>query len=124
MRRLVILILIAIAAWFGWKQYGVLFTKGPAHEAVIENRADRDMAAVRLKVGRQTFVKESLPDGERAEFPFRVTADASFELTWTWAGTSGEMSWSGGYVPRGPMPQRHVMTVDGEGAVLYRPENK
>ena len=79
---------------------------------------------MRLKVGRQTFVKESLPDGERAEFPFRVTEDASFELTWTWAEAPGEMSWSGGYVPRGPMAQRHLMTVDGDGSVLYRAENK
>jgi hypothetical protein len=124
MRRLLILVLIAAAAWFGWKHYGNLFTKGTTHEAVIENRSDRDMARVRLKVGRQTFVKESLPDGELVRFPFRVTEDTSFELTWGWAGASTEQSWSGGYVPRGPMVQRHVMTVDGDGSVLYRPENK
>jgi hypothetical protein len=124
MRRLLILILIAAAAWFGWKQYGDLFTKGPVHEAVIENRADRDMESVRLKVGRQTFVKESIPDGEQATFPFRVKEDASFELVWSWARSSEEVSWTGGYVPRGPMQQRHIMTVDGDGSVIYRAENR
>lgn len=124
MRRLIILVLIAAAAWFGWKQYGELFTKGPQHEAVIENRSDRAMTGVRLEVGGRSFVKESLPDGERATFPFRVTQDASFELAWNWGGSGGEASWSGGYVPRGPMAQRHLMTVDGDGSVIYRAENK
>ena len=124
MRRLIVLVLIAAAAWFGWRQYGDLFTKGPQHEAVVQNRSDRDMAAVRLEVGGKTFVKESLPDGEEAAFPFRVTADASFELAWEWRDLSGERTWSGGYVPRGPMAQRHVMTVDGDGSVIYRAENR
>lgn len=124
MRRLIVLILLALAIWFGWKQYGDRFTKGPEHVAVIQNRSDRDMAAVRLEVGGKTFVKESLRDGEDASFPFRVAEDAHFELTWSWQPSSGELSWSGGYVPKGPMEQRHVLTVDGDGSVIYRPEGQ
>jgi hypothetical protein len=124
MRRLLILVLIAAAAWFGWRQYGDLFTKGPQHEAVVENRSDREMTGVRLEVGGRSFVKESLPEGETATFAFRVTRDASFDLTWSWSGSGGEGSWSGGYVPRGPMAQRHLMTVDGDGSVIYRAENR
>ena len=36
----------------------------------------------------------------------------------------GEYSWSGGLVPRGPMVQRHIMTVDQDAGVIYRAENK
>lgn len=124
MRRFLILLLIAAAAWFGWKQYGHLFQKGPTHEAVIENRSDRDMEAVHLKVGGQGFAQETLADGARAAFPFHVARDASFELAWKWAGSSEELTWSGGYVARGPMAQRHVMIVDGDGSVIYRAENR
>ena len=57
-------------------------------------------------------------------FPFRVDRDATFQLVWSFADAPSEQSWSGGMVPRGPMLQRHIMTVDGDGAVLYRAENK
>ncbi len=124
MRNLFILVLLAVAVWFGWKEYGDRFTKGPEHRAVIENRADRGMSAVRLKVAGKTFEKESLADGEDVNFTFRVARDAGFELTWTWSGASGEMSWTGGYVTRGPMAQEHIMTVDGDGSVIYRAESR
>ena len=122
MRRFLILIVIAAAAWFGWKRYEA--AKGTPHEAVIVNHSDRRMVAVRLKVDGQTFEKESLADGERTAFPFRAGDDASFELFWSWDQTPGEMAWAGGYVPKGPMRQRHVMSVDGDGSVTYLPENK
>jgi hypothetical protein len=124
MRRLIILVLLALAIWFGWRQYGDLFSRGPEHRAVIENRADRGMTAVRLKVDGKTFEKESLPDGEDATFTFRVARDTGFELTWSWAQAPGQLSWTGGYVTRGPMAQEHVMTVDGDGSVIYRAETR
>ncbi len=124
MKRLLLLALFAAALWYGWKHWGELVSKRSGHEAVVENASGRELTRVRLSVGGQTFVKESIPDGERAVFPFRVDSDATFELVWRFADASSEQSWSGGMVPRGPMLQRHVMTVDGDGAVLYRPENK
>jgi hypothetical protein len=74
--------------------------------------------------GRQTFVKETLPDAESAVFPFRVGRDASFELTWQWADRVGESSWSGGMIAVGPMIQRHTMTIDADAGVLYNPTAK
>ncbi len=124
MKRLIFLLLLAAVAWYGWQHRAELFERKSGHEAVIENLSGREMTRVRLSVGGQTFVKESIPDGGKVAFTFRVASDASFELTWQFAGAPSEMAWSGGMVPRGPMLQRHVMSVDPDGAVLYRPENK
>lgn len=124
MRRFLVYVVIAAAAWFAWKEYGGLFVNRPAHEAVILNRSDRRMVGVRLKVGGQTFTTESLADGERTVFSFKTREDASFELAWSWDQSPGEMAWAGGYVPRGPLRQRHLMSVDADGSVTYLPENK
>ena len=124
MKRLFLLLLLLATLWYAWGHRGDLLHRQAGHEAVIENSSDREMTRVRLIVGGQTFVKESIPDGERAVFPFRVDADATFDLVWRFADASNEQSWSGGMVPRGPMLQRHVMTVDADGAIFYRPENK
>jgi hypothetical protein len=124
MKRLLLLVLFAFALWYGWQHWGDLVNKRSGHEAVIENASGRELTRVRLSVGGQTFVKESIPDGGKAVFPFRVDSDATFELVWRFADASNEQSWSGGMVPRGPMLQRHIMTVDADGEILYRPENK
>jgi hypothetical protein len=124
MRRLLLLALFAVALWYGWQHRGELLQRRSGHEAVVENASGREMTRLRLSVGGQTFVKESVPDGGKAVFPFRVDSDASFELVWRFVDAPVEQSWSGGMVPKGPMLQRHVMTVDADGAVLYRPENK
>ena len=122
MKQLILLGLVALAAWYGWKHYPELIRRQPGHEAVVENRTGRTMDRIRLSVGGQTFVKERLPEGANAVFPFKVTSDASFTLVWQWENEPGERNWSGGMVPRGPMLQRHTMTVDGDGAVYYRAE--
>lgn len=131
MKRGLLLILFAVALWYGWQhrdklpdELAELFHRRSGHEAVVVNTSGREMTRVRLGVGGQTFVKESIPDGEKAVFPFRVDADATFHLVWSFAGAANEQSWAGGMVPRGPMLQRHVMTVDADGEILYRPENK
>jgi len=120
--RLFLLLLFAAAIWFGWKQYPKLVERRPSHDAVIENQSGRDLERIRLKIGDQTLVKETLADGERATLPFRVNEDATFQLTWK--SGPAENSWSGGMVPAGPMVQRHVFLIDADGQVLYRAENK
>jgi len=54
----------------------------------------------------------------------KVANDASFQLVWEWKERLGERHWSGGMVPRGPMVQRHIMQIDGDGGVTYTAENK
>jgi len=122
MKRLLILAVLVFAGWYGWTHYREFFTKRPAHEALVENHGSAAIERVRLKVDGQTMVKEQLGSGEHVAFPFRVNRDASFEIQWR-AGAD-ERQWSGGLVPAGPMVQRHVFTIDDEGQVLYRAENK
>ncbi len=124
MKNLIIFVLVAVAAWYGWNHRDLLLNKHASHDAVIVNHSGRGMERIRLTVGGQTMVKESLAEDATLTLPFRVTDDSDFDLTWVWAGTETEMHWRGGRVPKGPMVQRHVMTVDGDGAVLYQAENK
>ena len=124
MKKLLFLAVIVAIAWFGWKQLPTLLERRPMHEAVIKNDTGMALSRVRLVVDGQTFVKESLPDGETATFPFRVAHDSGLELVWQWADRPGETSWNGGLVAVGPIVQRHTMTIDAEGGVLYTPTRK
>lgn len=124
MKKLLFLVVVAGLAWFGWKQLPTLLEKRPAHEAVIKNATGSLLTRVRLVVDGQTFVKETLPDGESAVFPFRVAHDSGFDLTWQWADRVGENSWTGGFVTVGPIVQRHTMTIDSDAGVLYTPTRK
>lgn len=120
--RLFLILILAAAIWYGWKQYPKMVERRPAHEAVIENQTGGDIDRIRLKVGDQTLVKETLANGERAVLPFRVNQDAAFSLAWNTR--AGELNWSGGMVPAGPMVQRHEFLIDHESQVLYRAVNK
>ena len=124
MKKFVLLVLVALVAWYGWKRLPALLERRPSHEAVVQNSTGAGLTRIRLVVDGQTFVKEELPDGAAATFPFRVGRDASFQLTWQWADRVGESNWSGGMVTVGPLVQRHTMTIDGDGGVIYRAEAK
>ena len=120
MKKLLLLVIVVAVAWYGWKQFPALMERRPSHEAVVENRTGSGLTRVRLTVDGRTFVKETLPDGQDAVFPFRVGRDATFQLTWQWADRPGENSWAGGMITAGPLVQRHTMIIDGDAGVLYR----
>ncbi len=128
MKKAFLFVLIVFAAWYGWK-HGPQFVdefvrKRPQHEAVVVNNTGHVLERVRVTVGGQTFVKETLADNDRAVFPFRVESDSDFELRWQYQDKMGEGHWKGGMVPKGPMVQRHIMTIDAEAQIIYQPENK
>ena len=122
MKRVIILVLLVVAAWFGWNNYRTLFEKRPSHEALVENLAGDTVERLKVIVDGQTLVKESLGSGEKAVLPFRVNHESSFEVEWSVGGA--EHRWSGGLVTAGPMVQRHRFTIDDDGQVTYRAENK
>lgn len=124
MKRLIVLLLFAAAAWYGWKNYPTLFEKRDGHDAVVENQTGRTMTRVRVMVDGQTMVKETLPDGQTATLPFKVANDGTFRMEWEYESVLGQRSWAGGMVPKGPMLQRHIMTVQSDDEVIYRAENK
>jgi hypothetical protein len=120
MKKLILLLLIVAAAWYGWKNYPQLLNRQPGHKAVIINNAGHDMQRVRLVVDGQTLVRESIADGAEGELTFKVANDSDFELIWQWTDAPGEFRWRGGRVPRGPMVQKHLFTVDGVNEVIYQ----
>jgi len=124
MKNLILLALIAAAAWFGWKHYPELFERKASHEAVIENQTGMTMERIRVTADGHTVVCESLPNGQSARLPFRVENDSDITLEWQYAEKAGDRRWRGGLVPKGPMVQRHIMTVDSDDQVIYRPVNK
>jgi hypothetical protein len=124
MKRLIFVLLVAIAAWYGYKHYPDILHRRGSNDVVIENSSGKNMERIRVMIDGQTLVKETLPDGQTASIPFNVQNDASFKLEWQYEGILGTHTWSGGMVPKGPMLQRHILTIDGDDAVMYRAENK
>jgi hypothetical protein len=121
MKGLLLIALIALAAWYGWKYYPSLAT--PSHEAVIENISGQTAVRVRLKVGDKGFATETLAPGQKVAFRFKVTQDSEFYVGWDWQGVLGEHEWRGGKVFRGPGVTRQIFSLDDDG-VSYRTENK
>ena len=122
MRNLLVLILVAVAAWYGWHHWTEL-RQGARDVAVVENQSGRGLMRVRLTAGGQTFVRESIPDGGKAEFPFQVTSDGSLAMQWQFEGDAFDKSWSGGEVSVGPMRTRHHIQVTGDGGVSWTAEH-
>jgi len=119
MKRLLILVIVALVAWYGWNHRAVLTTKTPRHQAVIKNASGETLTRIRLTVGGQTHVKEELANGESATFSFAVNEDSKFELAWEYAANPNEGRWSGGGVTKGPMVARHQITIRPDRGVVY-----
>lgn len=120
MKRLILLAVVAVIAWYGWNHRDELFQHPPAHEVVIENRSGGDVERVRIKVDGQTLVKEKVAAGQDAQLTFRLNRDSAFDMVWVTRGE--ERSWSGGLAPAGPMAQRYVFTIGAGSDVTYRAE--
>ncbi len=118
MRKLVIFALIVFAGWTAWKKYPTLFERQPKHDAVIENASDQIIVRVRLLVGNQTLVKESIAPGQSETLSFAVTRDAPLGLEWQLRDGS-EHSWSKGSVSAGPLLEIHTIRVEGPDRVIY-----
>ena len=124
MGRLIVLVLLIAAIWYGYKHYPEVMKRGPSHEAVIVNATSNPAVRIRLLVGGQTFVKESLGPDQKVAFPFKVNDDATFELIWEWDSSTGERHWRGGNVFKGPIVARHTLTIQDDDGVVYQSENK
>lgn len=120
MGRLLFLILIAAAAWYGWKNYPQLMQRAPGHSAVISNQTGADITRFRFTADGQTHVKEVIPAGESVQFDFKVNNDSDIRLLWESAGRMGERRWTGGNVAKGPLLARHEIQIIGDGEINYR----
>ena len=91
---------------------------------MVHNSAGSTILRLRVKVGGQTFVKDSLAPGATASWHFQISEDTGFDLVWEWSDKVGELHWSGGHIAKGPLVQRHLLSIDGDGGVVYTAEDK
>jgi len=124
MKKLIFLILVAVAAWYGWKHYPELMNRAPSNVLVIQNQTGRTMTRIRFTADGQSQAREELADGAEVSIPFKVANDSDLQLVWEWKEQMGEKSWRGGLASRGPVVARHILTIDSDGQVMYRAEAK
>ncbi len=120
MKRLILLIVVAAAAWYGWHHWAGL-RGAPTNEVVIENRSGRTLGRVRLSISGQEYpAYDSLYDGKSVTqaFPLNVR-DGQFELHWVLQGVMGEPQWTGGMVTAGPVRMRHRLQVGPDNGVIW-----
>lgn len=122
MKKIMILALLGFAIWQTSKHWEELFEPAPSHQAVVRNSSRRTIERLRLTVDGRTFVRERIDPQAETTFPFKVARDASFSMLWEWSDSPVESRWSGGMVAAGPMVQRHVIVMHGDGSVVYLPE--
>ena len=119
MKNIILFVLFAIAAWYGWNHYQALLHPEPRHEAVIRNATGENLVRVRLTVGEHTYVKEELAKDQSATFPFTVQSDSPFDLMWEFESNTVVGHWTGGLVTKGPLVARHTLTIrEGGGVIL------
>ena len=124
MKGFLMLLLLALAIWVGWKKWPEIVNNRPGHDLVVVNETGQGLERIRVRIDGQTLVRESLPDGQSVTFQFKVQSEASFDLEAEWANKPGLIRWQGGLVPPGPMLQRHIIRFDPDGEIIYLTENK
>ena len=117
MKRLLLIALVAAAAWYGWKHHDELRLHG-THEIVVVNHSGRAVERVRIAVAGQEFAVEALEPNASKVLPMRSEQDGEFVLFWNVRGVEGDKHWSGGGFTHGPVLMRHRLEfVDGNGVV-------
>ena len=122
MSRWIVLLVFALAAWYGWKHWTDL-RQTTRDEVMLVNETGRVLVRVRVTVGGETYVRESIAVGAKARFPFPVTGDGVVALKWQYDREEFDMNWSGGQVAAGPMRIRHVVRMMQDGGVVWNPEH-
>jgi len=124
MKKLLILALLIFAGYTAWQRAPAFFKRPALHEAVVINQSRKDIIRVRVIVGDQTFVKESLPSGEDVTFTFRVNKEEPLSLEFVWKETDASDRWRGGKVTQGPIAQRHKLTIMDRNSVIHQVERR
>lgn len=118
MKRLLILALFALAAWYGWNHRERLFAGNRDSEAILVNSATHAMLRVRLTVDGRTYVRDVIEPDSRATIPFAVAKASDFHLRWDWRALEGVPEWRGGDVAPGPLRSRCVLEVFDDGVTF------
>src|SRR5258708_40371058 len=118
MKRLLILALFAFAGWYGWKHYAELRGQG-SNDCELVNHSGQDLQRLRVSVGGQTVVSETLAENATVHLPFRSDQDGTFEVVWKPTKTDAEYRWRGGTFTHGPVLTRHTFEFTGGTDVIW-----
>ena len=101
MSRLIWFALFAVAAWYGWNHKDSIGGT-PSDEIVVVNHCGAGIERLRIGVGADVVVFESVEDGSEQRRPWRGHSQGSFTATWNQRGRLGELNWTGsGLKPSG-----------------------
>lgn len=118
MKQLLFLALVAFAAWYGYHHYTELRREG-ASQVIAVNHTGHPMERLRISVGDQTVVVETLENGATAKQPFRCETDGPFQLTWQLRDMMGDRTWTGGNYAHGPIVLAHTFDFREGDGVIY-----
>ena len=123
MGRLLLLLLVVGAAWYGWNKQDVWRDRG-THEIIALNRSGRAVERLRIHIGGQTFAMEAIENGASGKLPLRCEHDGVFRLEWLVRGIDGEKHWQGGGFTAGPVLMRHRFEFTSGYGVIWSSELK
>ena len=118
MKQFLFLALLVFAAWYGYHHYRELKQEG-SHQIIAINHTGHRMERLRISVGDQTEVVETLENGATVKRPFRFDHDGPFNLTWQLSDVLGERSWNGGIYARVPIVLSHTFDFREGDGVIY-----
>ena len=118
MKQLLFVALIAFAAWYGYHHYKELRQAG-SQQVIAVNHTGHVMERLRISVGDQTVVVESLENGATAKQPFKYDHDGQFQLTWQLHDVMGDRAWTGGNFAHGPILLAHTFDFREGDGVIY-----
>jgi hypothetical protein len=118
MKRLLFLALVVFAAWYGYHHYKELRQEG-SHQVIAINHTGHPMERLRISVGNETVVMETLENGATAKQSFKSDHDGSFQLTWKLSDAMGDRAWTGGTFSHGPILLAHTFDFREGDGVIY-----
>ena len=121
MKRLLLLALVAFAAWYGWNHYAEL-RRGGASEVVVVNHSGQAIERLRIRVADQVVVVETLENGAQAKQSLRCERDGAFSLLWQVRGSMGDHTWTGGQFVHGPIGASHRFEFHEQDGVIWSSE--
>lgn len=122
MTRLILLILLGLAAWQAYIHYPTLFERHARNEVVIRNEGDFAINRLRLIAGRQTFVKEVLVPGASVTWRVSDDSDVRLKLVWFPANKPNESTWTGPEIMPGGGVERHTLLMYNDSRVTHQSE--
>lgn len=126
-RRLLVLLIVAAAVYYGWKNYRGLMSSlnTKTGDVVVVNHSGHPVERIRISNGGRTEVVETLEDGATAQVAFQPPSDGTFHLVWKYRDLLGEREWDGGTAtPSQVMTNRFEFTGESNVTWSGRPKGQ